>query len=305
MFFKKNAPTEDLLDDLNEHGPVYRFFASFGTHFLKLTGLNLLFIVSNIPAMLLAFVYCLFFLPSINDVFIPENFVKYVSDIGLVGNSAINDVGTDAGYQLYYLIVVFCVMFLLGSTLVCIGPFQSGFATIYRNIARNRGVFFFSDIKDGVKENWKQSTIHMLISLAATALLLMGIAFYSNHFGRMGTAISVLFTVLLMFWIAISNFVHYLIVCIDLPLKKIYRNAFLFFLIKLIPCMGLIFLTAVLLLAVPCILLLTTTYFAYAIAVFYYLMIVFCFIQYAYAFMANEMVNGYMLAKNPEESEEE
>ena len=35
------------------------------------------------------------------------------------------------------------------------------------------------------------------------------------------------------------------------------------------------------------------------------LMIVFCFIQYAYAFMANEMVNGYMLAKNPEESEEE
>ena len=305
MLFKKSVPTEDLDYSENDHSPIYRFFSCFGTHFLKLVLVNVMFLIFNIPSMLVAFGYCLIFLPMLNPVFVPKNFIAYMNELGIVGNSNINDVGTDAGYQLYYLIIVFSVMFLIGSLLICIGPFQSGFATIYRNIARGNGTFLWSDFKDGVKENWKKSLVTTFVTWLLTAILMLGIAFYANHFGRFGTAISVFFAVLFCFLLIINNMVHYMIATVDLPLKKIYKNAILFFLIKLIPCLGLILLEVILLVVIPCVLLFTTTYFAYAIAVVYYFTVAFVLCQFMISFFTNEMVNTYVVTKNDESENEE
>lgn len=303
MLFKKEIPTQDLDDDINDHGPVYRFLASLGTHSLKLVLVNIMFLIFNIPSMLVAFGYCLVMLPNLNPVFVPDNFMKYINELGIIGNSNINDVGSEAGFQLYYLIIVFCVMFLIGSTLICIGPFQSGFSTIYRNLARGNGTFIWADFKDGVKGNLKQSLVAMLISWVFSAIVLFGIGFYANNFGRFGTAVSVLFTFAFFAFLIINNMVHYLIATVELPLKKIYKNAVLFFLIKFIPCVGLIFLEVGLLIAVPCILLFTTTYFAYAIAVVYYFTVAFVLCQYTMSFFTNEMVNKYMKLEKPSEND--
>lgn len=303
MLFKKEIPTQDLDDDINDHGPVYRFLASLGTHSLKLVLVNIMFLIFNIPSMLVAFGYCLVMLPNLNPVFVPDNFMKYINELGIIGNSNINDVGSEAGFQLYYLIIVFCVMFLIGSTLICIGPFQSGFSTIYRNLARGNGTFIWADFKDGVKGNLKQSLVAMLISWVFSAIVLFGIGFYANNFGRFGTAVSVLFTFAFFAFLIINNMVHYLIATVDLPLKKIYKNAVLFFLIKFIPCVGLILLEVGLLIAVPCILLFTTTYFAYAIAVVYYFTVAFVLCQYTMSFFTNEMVNKYMKLEKPSEND--
>ena len=305
MLFKKSVPTEDLDYSEDEHSPLYRFFFSFGTYFLKLVLVNAMFLIFNIPSMLVAFGYCLVFLPMLNPVFVPENFVAYMNELGIVGNSNINDVGSDAGYQLYYLIIVFSVMFLIGSLLICIGPFQSGFTTIYRNVARGNGTYVWSDFKDGVKENWKKSLVTMLITWFLTAILMFGISFYANHFGRAGTAISVFFVVLLCFLLLINNMVHYMIATLDLPLKKIYKNAVIFFIIKFFPCLGLILLEVVLLVVVPCVLLFTTTYIAYAIAVVYYFTLAFVFCQYMISFFTNELVNTYVVPKNDESENKE
>ncbi len=303
MLFKKEIPTQDLDDDINDHGPVYRFLASLGTHSLKLVLVNIMFLIFNIPSMLVAFGYCLVMLPNLNPVFVPDNFMKYINELGIIGNSNINDVGSEAGFQLYYLIIVFCVMFLIGSTLICIGPFQSGFSTIYRNLARGNGTFVWADFKDGVKGNLKQSLVAMLISWVFSAIVLFGIGFYANNFGRFGTAVSVLFTFAFFAFLIINNMVHYLIATVELPLKKIYKNAVLFFLIKFIPCVGLILLEVGLLIAVPCILLFTTTYFAYAIAVVYYFTVAFVLCQYTMSFFTNEMVNKYMKLEKPSEND--
>ncbi len=303
MLFKKEIPTQDLDDDINDHGPVYRFLASLGTHSLKLVLVNIMFLIFNIPSMLVAFGYCLVMLPNLNPVFVPDNFMKYINELGIIGNSNINDVGSEAGFQLYYLIIVFCVMFLIGSTLICIGPFQSGFSTIYRNLARGNGTFIWADFKDGVKGNLKQSLVAMLISWVFSAIVLFGIGFYANNFGRFGTAVSVLFTFAFFAFLIINNMVHYLIATVELPLKKIYKNAVLFFLIKFIPCVGLILLEVGLLIAVPCILLFTTTYFAYAIAVVYYFTVAFVLCQYTMSFFTNEMVNKYMKLEKPSEND--
>lgn len=293
----KNIPVEDLEYDEYAHGPVYRFFRGYFTHFIKLMSVNALFLIFNIPSMLVAFAYCLIFLPNYNSIFIPENFVNYVADLGIVGNEAINDIGTEAGYNLYYLIIVFCVMFLLGTTLICIGPFQSGFATIYRNLARSQGISIFSDFKDGVKKNWKMSLKNMIISWIITAVLLFGIGFYANNFGKFGTAASVFFLVLFCMFVVVQNIINHMIVSLDLPLGKIYKNSILFMFIKLLSYALLFALVVVLFLILPVALLFTTTYIGYAIAIIYYLLIAFCLPQYAFAFLTNDMINLYIVPK--------
>lgn len=293
----QKVPAKDLGYDEYSHGPVYRFFRGYFTHFLKLMGANALFLVFNIPSMLIAFAFCLVFLPNYNSIFIPENFVNFVSDLGIIGNEVVADAATSTGYNLYYLIIVFCVMFLLGSTLVCIGPFQSGFATIYRNLARGQGVSVFSDFKDGLKKNWKMSLKNMFISLILTAVILFGIGFYANHFGKFGSGASIFFIVIFCMFVVVQNIVNHMIVSLDLPLGKIYKNSILFMFIKLLSYAILLAILVVLLLILPLALLFVANGIGYAIAVIYYLLIAFSLPQYAFAFFTNDMINLYIVPK--------
>lgn len=301
----KKVPKDDFVPE--QHGPVFNFFYSLKTHFFTITSVNLLFLVFNIPMMLVAFAFVLLFLPYLNSVFVPADFVQFMIDSGVVGNQSINDVGADAAYQIYYLIVLFCVMFLLGSTLLVIGPFQAGFTQIYRNLHRQESVFIFSDFKDGMKNNWKQSLGASIISIVVTALCLLAIGFYLNVGTTWGTAIGTFFVILFFVFIIMQNMVYMMIVSRDIPLAKIYKNALLFFLLKFGPCMGLILMLIVMLILIPSMLLITTTYFAYAVVVFYYIVLVFGVVQYTIAYFTGELIKEYIAPKidKPEEEPEE
>lgn len=293
----KKVPQEDY--EPQQHGPVFNFLYSLKTHFLTIISVNVLFLIFNIPAMLIAFGISLVFLPYLNEVFVPANFAQFMFDSGVVGNAAINDVGTDAAYQLYYLIVLFCVMFLLGSTLVVIGPFQAGFTQIYRNLYRQEGVFIFTDFKEGMKNNWKQSLVASIVSLIVTVICLLAIGFYSNLGTTFGTAAATFFVLLFFVFVIVQNMVYTMIVSRDIPLPKIYKNAFLFFLMKFGPCLGLLAVLIIFLIVVPAMLLVTTTYFAYAIVVFYYLTLIFGVIQYSFSFFTGELINEYIEPLSP------
>lgn len=287
-----------------EHGPVYNFLYSFKTHFLTLMSVNLLFSIFNIPMFFVAFAFTIFILPILNDTFVPANFVEFMAEAGLVGNETINDIGAEASYQLYYLIVVFCVMFLVGSGLFCVGPFQAGFSKIYRNLYRQEGVFIIADFKDGVKENWKQALASMIISLVVSAVSLFAIGFYLNSGTTLTTVFGTFFVLFFFVFIIVQNMVNTMIVSVDMPLHKMYRNAFLFFLIKFGPCVGLLGIIVLMLLVIPFALILTTTYAAYGFLVFYYLTFVFFFIQYMLAFFTGELISTY-IGKAPSASDEE
>ncbi len=297
----KKVPKEDFVPE--QHGPVFNFFYTLKTHFFTITSVNFLFLVFNIPMMLVAFAFVLLFLPYINSVFVPADFVQFMADSGVVGNQAINDVGTDAAYQIYYLIVVFCVMFLLGTTLIVIGPFQAGFTQIYRNLYRQEGAFVFSDFKEGMKNNWKQSLIASIVSIVVTALCLLATGFYLNLGTSWGTAIGTFFIILFFVFIIIQNMVYTMIVSREISLPKIYKNAVLFFLLKFGPCLGLILMLIVTLIVIPAMLLITTTYFAYALVVFYYIVMIFGVDQFAIAYFTGELIKEYIAPQVDEEEE--
>lgn len=293
----KKVPKQDY--EPEQHGPVFNYLYSLKTHFLTMMSVNFLFLVFNIPMMLVAFGFVLVFLPYMNDVFVPTTFAQFMYDSGVVGNETINDVGSEAAFQIYYLIVLFCVMLLLGSTLLVIGPFQAGFAQIYRNFYRQEGVFLFNDFKEGVKNNWKQSLGASIISFVFTTIDLLSIGFYLNLGTRFGTVAATVFVLLFFIFIVIQNMVYTMIVSREISLPKIYKNAFLFFLMKFGPCMGLIFLLIVMLIVIPAMLMVTTTYFAYALVVIYYLTLVFGIIQYAFAFFTGELIKEYIEPLSP------
>lgn len=292
----RKVPTKDYVDEA--HGPVFNFFSSLGNYILSVMSANVLFVVFNIPMIFVAFMVAIYFLPQLNPVLQPENFARAMEAVGLIGNEGINNsVGTEAAFQIYYIIVVFIAMFLLGSCLYCIGPFQAGFSQIYRNMYRREGVFFFTDFKEGMKGNTKQSSIAMAISAVVTFLLLMAITFYIRLNSQLGNAVVIMFTFLFLAFILVQNMVYQMIVSIDLPLKKIYMNAFLFFLIKFVPCVGLIVVEVLLLIVVPLLLFASTTYFGYALAIILYLTFSFGFCQYMLAFFTGEMIKNYIVTK--------
>ncbi|MCQ2482139.1 MAG: hypothetical protein MJ153_01455 [Clostridia bacterium] len=302
MFKDKNVNI-DYVEE--EHGPLYTFFSSFGTYFLNFMSANIIYIILNIPAMIICFLFALFLLPQFSSAFTPENFVEYMNSLGIVGNKVMNDVGGDAVFQVYYLIVLIISMFLVGSGLMSIGPFETGVQYLYRNIYRKNVIFLISDIKDGITKNAKQAFKAMLISYAFTGVLLFAIAFYVNNFGSFGTGVAAFFVAVFLFFIIIQNMVYQMIVAVDLPLKKIYKNAVLFLFMRFGPCLLLLGITILLLLILPYFLLLTTKFIAYAVVIVAYITILVSFIQFMFAYYTEELIKTYVFKPSlPVEKEE-
>ena len=290
-----------------EHGPIYNFFYSFWTHILQLMSVNVLIIIFNIPAMILSYFMSLMILPRLNSMFQVDNFIKLMEEAGITGNDTLlNEItGSDAAVQLYFLLVVFCVVFLLSSTLVCIGPFQAGFSQIYRNCRRQSGIYFFPDLKEGIKENWKQSLIASLISAVIVFADLIAVGFYLNSGTQAGSFIAGFFIMFFFAFMLVQNIVYQLIVSRDMPLRKIYRNAFLFLLLNFGPCVGMIGVQVIFLIVIPFALIINTSYLTLGLFLFLYGFLMIAFIQYLVAFFTGGMIHKYMPAPAKEEDDEE
>lgn len=290
-----------------EKGPVYRFLSIYGNNVTKLIASNFAFMVFNIPSMLIGFVMTLYFLPRINPVFVPENFYTYMTEAGFkVSEEAGN---TDSLAQVYYLIILFCVMTLVGSCLVVIGPVQTGFAQLYRNLYRGDTMYWKDDFKKGLKSNIPQAVISSVISLILTCVCLLAVSFYGNVEGKFGTVMTVLFTVLLFILAAIQNIVYQLIVTVDQPLKMIYKNAVIFFLMRFVQFAVYSLIAMVLLFVVPFLFLSSFNYYGYGAAILYYITTAFAFTQFMFAYNAADIINTYIVkpvqAQEASDSKEE
>ncbi|MCQ2503804.1 MAG: hypothetical protein MJ103_01065 [Saccharofermentans sp.] len=276
-----------------DKGPVYRFLSIYGDNVTKLITANFAFMVFNIPSMLIGFFMTLYFLPRINPVFVPENFYAYMTEAGFAVSSEAGT--TDALSQVYYLIILFCVMTLVGSCLVVVGPVQTGFAQLYRNLFRGDTIYWKDDFKKGVKSNIPQAIITSAISLVLSCVFLLAISFYSNVEGNFGTVMTVLFVVLLFILAAIQNIVYQLIVTVDQPLSSIYRNAFLFFLMRFLQFAVFGLLAVVILFVVPFLFLSSFNYFGYGAAILFYITTAFVFTQFMFAYNAADIINIYIV----------
>ena len=115
------------------------------------------------------------------------------------------------------------------------GPFNAGVTYVLRNWARDEHSFVFSDFKDAVKSNWKQSLVISAVSGALPFMLYVGWQFYGSMLSRSALFILPIALVMLVgiLWTLSSMIMYDMLVTYDLKLRDVIRNSILLTLAKL------------------------------------------------------------------------
>ena len=284
-------------------GPFAHFFMSGWNHLVRLMAVNALFLLFNIPAIAIAFLYGVVFLPGLVNAFDLSKFITVPNNVGLVLSAE----NTQLSFQLVSLLFVFFVVPMVASLLICVGPFQAGFAQVYKDIRNGTSVSLFSSFKTGLKENWKKSLGAMFIGMIFSAVIILAVDFYMNLGSDVGIVIATIFCVLYFAFILVQNFVYNLMVSTDLKLGKIYKNAILFILLRFGPCLTLGIVVALFYIVIPFVLLMSSSYTTLGIFVFLYSFVVIAWVQYGMAFYTGQLIDRYVAADEeaPLENSEE
>ena len=246
----------------NKKDIVIGFFKNGWANNVRLMAANVLFILFNIPSILLSYFLSSSFVFVFSRIFNWDSLLRNDDDV--------------ISYWMYMLLIIFFINALVSSCLICIGPFQAGFSNLYKNIRNGSSVSLFSDFKSGLKNNVGKSIGAMIIGLLATFISLLAVSFYINF----NKYLAMLFVILMFALVLIQNFVYQLIVSTDLSLFKIYKNAFLLLLIRFIPNIGVSLVVFVFYIAVTFYLLMSASYLTLGIFVFLYSFLCVSWVQY-------------------------
>jgi uncharacterized membrane protein YesL len=143
---------------------------------------------------------------------------------------------------------------MFGTLLLCIpvvtvGPAQAGFTYLLRNYAREEHAFVWWDFKDNALKNMKQSLAICVIDFIATIVMGITINFYSSYMGNgiISAIASGLVILAFIIFLMMHIYIYPMLVTFKLTVKQLYKNAFVFAVIKFLPNLGILLLCAVLL----------------------------------------------------------
>lgn len=274
-------------------GPFAHFFISGWNHLVRLMGVNVLFLLFNIPSLAIAFGFSIVFMPGLVSAFNLNKFISITADAGTEVVS----------YQLLSLLMVFFVISVTASLLICIGPFQTGFAQVYKDIRNGTSVSLFGSFKVGLKENWKKALVSMFIGIFLSAVFILAVSFYLNMKTDLGIVIGTVFCVLYVAFILVQNFAYNLMVTTDLRLGQIYKNSLLFLIIRFGHCLALGIVVILFYILIPFVLLMSASYTTLGIFIFLYSFLVIAWVQYGLSYYTGRLIDRYV-AEDEEPSEE-
>ena len=192
------------------------FFEVLGRKFWNLIKVNLLFGIFNIPAL----IFLVFFTGYLH-LLITQN-------LGL----SPDDISSTLFFGAIPLMTIFICL-----PLITVGPAQAGMTYILRNYSREEHAFIWWDFKENARKNFKQGMIVGLINTVVTVLVLFDIYFYISYRTEnlIITAASVLIIVAFLVFMMMSMYIYPMMVTFNLSIKQLYKNAFLFAIMKFIP----------------------------------------------------------------------
>ena len=124
---------------------------------------------------------------------------------------------------------VFYTLLFLVPCIAITGPLTSGAAYVTRNWSRDEHSFMFSDFKDAVKANWKQSLPVSLITGLMPFVVFMGWRFYGGEASSQPLMMlpQILILMVGILWSISVTYMHPLIVGYELRMRDLFRNAIL------------------------------------------------------------------------------
>ena len=125
--------------------------------------------------------------------------------------------------------ILYSTLLWLMPCIAITGPFTAGISYVTRNWARDEHAFIWTDFKEAVKENWRQSLVVSIITGILPLAAYVGWKFYGDMAsGQMLMMIpQVLVVLVAVLWSLSVTYMHPLIVSYELKLKDVLRNAFL------------------------------------------------------------------------------
>jgi uncharacterized membrane protein YesL len=200
------------------------FFEIYLRKFWKLGGLNILYFLFNLPAILFSIIF--------------------VSNVFLSKTMSAND-PNGVGLRLILGFI------LVSIPVITFGPVQAGFTYVLRNYAREEHAWIWYDFRVQAMKNFKQSMLISFFDLIAT--IIVGIAI--NTYAHMGNSIMVVLAnafVIMVFiiFIMMHMYIYPIMVTFNLSIRNIYKNSLLFVMMRFLPTLG-IFLICVIIVAVP------------------------------------------------------
>ncbi|AGC68183.1 hypothetical protein Cst_c11880 [Thermoclostridium stercorarium subsp. stercorarium DSM 8532] len=192
------------------------FFEVLGRKFWNIVKVNMLFGVFNIPALL----FLVFF-------------AAYLQ--ALITQNAVMDAEEMANSLFFGTIPLMTIFVCL--PLITVGPAQAGMTYILRNYSREEHAFIWGDFKEQAIKNFKQSMIVSIINAFFTVLVILDIYFYLN-FNKdnlLMTAATAFIIVAFLIFMMMSMYIYPMMVTFDLTIRQLYKNAFLFAIMKFFP----------------------------------------------------------------------
>ena len=192
----------------------------FKVRWSSLFGVNLLYMISWIPAILWIFINATILLTPV------EAEAGAAMDL--------------SGLLMSFFVILFPCIFITG-------PFKAGLAYVLRNWARDEHSFVASDFKDAMKANWKQA---LGVSFIDGLMPLLVFVCWYTYGSMMRTSLFFMLPMGLVFLIALvwslaHSIIYPIMVTYDLKFKDLIRNSVLLAVARLPHVLGLKLLTFV------------------------------------------------------------
>ena len=228
-----DKPGKGVDPDAPQKRSFFRFFDIFFRKFWHFVRVNLVYALMLIPTFIVVFL-----IAGIvsNGVLSLPNMSEMLSSLAQQMAESAGDPGL-AEYQQAQLIVTFdlFVRFVITYLFVVfwgMGPATAGVTYVLRNFAREEHAWIWSDFKDALKSNFKQSSIVFVVDVVVFILLYFAITFYTQMPGLIGALRYIIIIVALVYTL-MHFYIYPLMVTFQLSLKDLYRNSLLFALGKL------------------------------------------------------------------------
>lgn len=267
------APGEKYVDDRSR---LTIFFQVLGRKFWKLVSMNLIFVVFNIPSIIISFLLSGYVINAFSPL------IESPDDI---------------------IVVLFVygfpfMMFMMVIPAITTGPAQAGLTYLLRCFSYEVPTFYWSDFKDKMKENLKQGIAVCLINLAATVLLIIDFYIYGQIAGSgsgfiLPIANGLLIIVFLLF-LMMNMYIYPMMVTYELKLKHLYKNAFLFSIGKFLPNLGVLLICFLLVMGPMAAVMFTGSTLVLGIVYIYYLILGFTLPGLVMNFIINPVIDRYL-----------
>lgn len=192
------------------------FFEVLGRKFWNIVKINIMFGIFNIPAIIFLFLF--------------SGYLQLL----LTQNSGLNP--EEMAQSLFFGTIPLMAIFIC-LPLITVGPAQAGMTYVLRNYSREEHAFIWGDFKEHALKNFKQSMIVSIINTIVTVLVIMDIYFYLSYRtdNLLITAASAFIILAFIIFMMMSMYIYPMMVTFDLTIKQLYKNAFLFAIMKFFP----------------------------------------------------------------------